>query len=86
MDIEAEIKNLNSVTFDEPKQRRSFPKRSKKLVGQSYASVVTDFDQTMQTYLKAEGGDEDAALKNTKFAKDLEKAVKGKQGKAWSSP
>jgi hypothetical protein len=35
--------------------------------------------------VQAEGGDEDAALKNTAFAKALEKAVKGKQGKGGSS-
>ena len=84
-EIEAEIKNLNGATLSQP-SAQEFSQKIKKLVGQSYTGVVKIFDQTMQAYLRAEGSDEDAALKNTKFAKALEKAVKGKQGKADSSP
>ena len=83
-EIEAEIKNLNGAPFNQQSAQESSQK-IKKLVGQSYAGVVKIFDQTMQAYLKAEGGDEDAALKNTNFARALEKAIKGKPGKVSSS-
>jgi hypothetical protein len=84
-EIEAEIKNLNGVTFNQP-SAQEFSQKIKKLVGQSYTGVVKIFDQAMKAYVDSEGGDEDAALKNTKFAKALEKAVKGKKRKAGSSP
>jgi hypothetical protein len=83
-EIEAKIKSLNGLTFNQP-SAQEFSHKIKKLVGQSYIGVVKIFDQTMKGYLEAEGGDEDAALKNTKFAKALEKAVKGKQREAGSS-
>jgi len=42
----------------------------------SFSGIVKIFNKTMKSYLESEGGDEDAALKNTKYAKALERAVK----------
>jgi hypothetical protein len=58
---------------------KEFAGATRALAEKNYPDAVKAFDQTMQAYLKAEGGDEDAALKNTKFALQLEKAIKGKQ-------
>ncbi|HBJ87288.1 MAG TPA: hypothetical protein DDZ88_26215 [Verrucomicrobiales bacterium] len=41
-----------------------------------FENVVKVFDKTMISYVKAAGGDDDAALKNTKFAKAFEDALK----------
>jgi hypothetical protein len=83
-DIDGEIKSLDGAAFNQP-SAQEFSRKIIKRVGQSFADVVKIFDQTMQTYLDAEGGDEDAALKNTKFATAVERAVARKQAKAVSS-
>lgn len=42
----------------------------------SFKSVVKVFDKTIEAHLKSSGGDMDAALKNTKFAREFEAQVK----------
>jgi hypothetical protein len=59
---------------------QTFATEIRQIVDRSYIESVKHFDQTMKAYLAEEGSDDDAALKNTKFAVKLEKAVnKSKQ-------
>ncbi len=79
--IEAEMKSHYDTAFNQ-QSAQEFSERIRRLVGQSRAGVVRILDQAMHAYLRTEGGDEDAALKNTQFAKTLETAVQGKQEEA----
>ena len=45
------------------------------LVEKQFGVVVKVFDKAMTTHVKSSGGDMDAALKNTKFARDFENEV-----------
>lgn len=45
------------------------------LANKQFSIVVKAFDKAIEAHIKSNGGDSDAALKNTKFAKDFEALV-----------
>jgi len=54
---------------------KEFAKSVDELVSKQFDLVVRAFDKAVKAHLKSTGGDSDAALKNTRFARDFESAV-----------
>lgn len=50
-------------------------KKMEILANRHFSSVVKIFDKSVTAYLKTNGGDADAALKNTTFAREFEAEI-----------
>jgi 16S rRNA A1518/A1519 N6-dimethyltransferase RsmA/KsgA/DIM1 with predicted DNA glycosylase/AP lyase activity len=60
---------------------RKFIEAVSKIGKDSFDDARKTFNQALQTYLAKEGGNEDAALKNTEFAKKVDTLARSPQPK-----
>jgi hypothetical protein len=73
-EIDAQIAKA-SIEEANPKDARILNEEVGKVAIRLYPSAVKRFDEGMKAYIANSGGDEDAALKNTEFAKLCEKGI-----------
>jgi hypothetical protein len=66
----ADAENTTSVTA-----AKGLATKVKAFADKHFADLVKLFDKTLSAYVKTSGGDADAALKNTKFAKEFESQI-----------
>ena len=78
--IENDLRTISSTTPPTQQLMEALAKRMDAIAVNSFKKLVRAFEQTVGTYTEKHGGDADAALKNSKFAQEFERNVKGLGG------